>query len=111
MAYNFQIGINKTNIYTEYEILTQIVLYADDVLSTLMYRKNMPSYFKMTIVREKAMCVPGFFETNAVMKTQRRYRTQHGKDPPLYNALRRWVKQFQETVGVLNRKGAGRPNN
>jgi transposase len=50
------------------------------------------------------------FETKSVMKTQHRYRTQYGKDPPADNAIRRWVKQFQETGSVLRRKGAGRPS-
>jgi hypothetical protein len=36
---------------------------------------------------------------------QRGYRTQYGKDPPSDNAIRRWVKQFQETGSVLCRKG------
>jgi hypothetical protein len=39
---------------------------------------------------------------------QRRYRTQYGKAPPSDNAIRRWLKQFQETGCVLHRKGAGR---
>jgi hypothetical protein len=34
------------------------------------------------------------FETNAVIKTQRHYRTQYGKDPPSDNAIRRWLKQI-----------------
>jgi hypothetical protein len=41
---------------------------------------------------------------------QRRYRTQYGKDPPSDNAIRRWVKQLQETGSVLHRKEAGRPS-
>jgi transposase len=45
------------------------------------------------------------------MRTQRRYRTQYGKDPPSDNAVRRCLKQFQETGIVLHRKGAGRPSN
>jgi hypothetical protein len=35
---------------------------------------------------------------------QRRYRTQYGKDPPLDNAIRRWLKQFRKTGSVLPRK-------
>jgi hypothetical protein len=46
---------------------------------------------------ETVICVLWFFETKSVTKTQRRYRTQHGKDPPSDKAIRRWVKQFQET--------------
>jgi hypothetical protein len=42
----------------------------------------MTSYLKMATVQEKAMCILRFFETKSVIKTQRRYRTQYGKDPP-----------------------------
>jgi arsenate reductase-like glutaredoxin family protein len=52
------------------------------------------------------MSVLWFFETKSVIKTHRRYITQYGKDPPSDNAIRRWLKQFQETGSVLNRKGA-----
>jgi hypothetical protein len=45
--------------------------------------------------------------TLAAETTQRRYRTQYGKDPPSDKVLRRWLKQFQETGSVLHRKGAG----
>jgi hypothetical protein len=64
----------------------------------------------MATVQEKAMCVLWLFETKSVIKKQRRYRTQYGKDPPLDNAIRRWLKQFQETGSVLHQKGAGRPS-
>jgi hypothetical protein len=57
----------------------------------------------MATVQEKAMCVVWFFETKSVVKTQRRYRTQYGKGPLSDNAIRRWVKQFQETGGGLHR--------
>jgi hypothetical protein len=68
----------------------------------------MTPYFKMATVQEKAMCLLWFFETKSVIKTQRRYRTQYGKDPPSDNAIRRWLNQCQETGSVLHRKGAGR---
>jgi transposase len=64
----------------------------------------------MLTVQEKAMWVCWFFETKSVIKKQRNYRTQYGKDPPSDNAIRRWLKQFQETGSVLHRKGAGRPS-
>jgi transposase len=64
----------------------------------------------MATVQEKAMCVFWFFETKSVIMTQRRYRAQYGKYPPSDNAIRRWLKQFQETGSVLHRKGAGRPS-
>jgi hypothetical protein len=56
------------------------------------------------------MCILWFCETKFVIKTQRRYRTQYGKDPVSDNAIRRWLMQFQETDSVLHRKGAGRPS-
>jgi hypothetical protein len=62
----------------------------------------MTSYLKI--------CIVLFFETKSVIKTQRRYRTEHGKDPPSDNAIRRWLKRFKETRNVLHRKGAGRPS-
>lgn len=65
--------------------------------------------FKMASVQAKAMCVLWFFETNSVITTQRRYRARYGKDPPSDNAIRRWLKQFQQTGSVLQQKGAGRP--
>jgi transposase len=64
----------------------------------------------MVTVEENAMHVLWSFETNSVIKTQRRYRTQYGKDPLSDNAIRRWLKQFQETGTVLHRKGTGRPS-
>jgi hypothetical protein len=54
----------------------------------------------MATVQEKAMCVVWFFETKSVIKTQ------YGKEPPPDKAIRRWLKQFQETGRVLHRKGA-----
>jgi hypothetical protein len=62
----------------------------------------------MATVQEKAKCVLWFFETKSVIKMQRRYRTQYGKDPPSDNAIRRWLKQFQETGSVLGREIAYR---
>jgi hypothetical protein len=41
------------------------------------------------------------FETKSVIQIQRRYRTQYGKDPPSDNALRRWLKRFQETGSIV----------
>jgi hypothetical protein len=61
----------------------------------------------MDTVQEKAMCVLWFLETKSVIKTQRHYRTQYGKDPPSDNAIRLWLKQFQGTGNILHRKGAG----
>jgi hypothetical protein len=67
-------------------------------------------YLNLATVQEIAMYVLWFFETKPVIKMQRRYRTQYGKDPPTDKAIRRGLKQFQETGCVLHRKGAGRPS-
>jgi hypothetical protein len=64
----------------------------------------------MATVQEKAMCVLRFFEAQSVIKSQHRYRTQRGKDPPSDNAIRCRLKQFKETGSVLHRKGAGKPS-
>jgi hypothetical protein len=45
----------------------------------------MTSYLKMAVVQEKAVCVLWSFKTKSVIKRQRRYRTQYGKDPPSDN--------------------------
>jgi transposase len=51
-----------------------------------------------------------FFDIISVIEMQRRYRIQYGKAPPSDNAIRCWLKQFQETGTVLHRKGVGRPS-
>jgi transposase-like protein len=70
----------------------------------------MTSYLKMATIQEKAMCVLWFFATKSVINMQRRYITQYGTDPHPDKAIRRWVKQFQETGSVLHRKGERRPS-
>jgi hypothetical protein len=50
------------------------------------------------------------FRNKVRYQKQCRYRTQYGKEPPSDNAIRRWLKQYQETGSVLHRKGAGRPS-
>jgi hypothetical protein len=65
----------------------------------------------MATVQQKALCVLWFFETKSVIETQHSYRTRYGKDPPSDNALRRWLKQYQETGSVLRRKAAERLSN
>jgi hypothetical protein len=78
VAYNFQTGSNKIKLLTQYESVTQKVLFDNALLA-------------------EAMCVLWFFKTKSIIKTQRRYRTQYGKDPLSDNAIRCWLKQFQET--------------
>jgi hypothetical protein len=62
----------------------------------------------MSTVQEKATCLLWFLEIKSVIKTQCRYRTQHGEDPPSDNAIRRWLKQFQEIGSGLHRQETGR---
>jgi hypothetical protein len=62
------------------------------------------------VLFDYAVLVPPFFETKSVIKTHRHYRTQYGKDSTSDNAIRRWLKQFQETGNVLDRKGTVRPS-
>jgi hypothetical protein len=69
----------------------------------------MTSYLKIAIVQEKAMCILRVFEIRSVIEMQLRYRNQYGKDPPSDNAVRRVLKQFQETGSVLYRRVEGRP--
>jgi hypothetical protein len=59
---------------------------------------------KYDVISQSGDWVLWFFETKSVIKMQRRYRTQYGKDPHSDNAIRRSLKQFQETGGVLHRK-------
>jgi hypothetical protein len=70
----------------------------------------MTSYLKIATVQEKATCVLWFFDRKSVIKMRRYYRTEYGKALPSDNAIRRWLKQFQETGSVLHRKGARRPS-
>jgi hypothetical protein len=49
----------------------------------------MTSDLKMATIQEKVLCVLWFSETKSVIKTQRHYRTQYGKDPPSDNAIQR----------------------
>jgi hypothetical protein len=54
--------------------------------------------------RRKYDVIPQNGETKSVIKRQRRYRTQYGKDSLSDNAIRRWLQQFQEIGTVLHRK-------
>jgi hypothetical protein len=70
----------------------------------------MTSYLNLATVQEKEMFMLWFFETKSVIKEQHLYGAQYGKDPPSDKAIRRWLKQFQETGRVLHRKGTRRSN-
>jgi hypothetical protein len=41
----------------------------------------------MATLQEKVICVLWFFKTKSIIRTQRRYRTQNGKDPTSDNAI------------------------
>jgi hypothetical protein len=110
VAYDFQTGGKKMKLLTEYESVSKRVLFGNAVLAALMSERNRKSYLKIVTLQEKAMCVLWFCETKSGIKTQRLYRTQYGRAPASDNALRRWLKQFQETGSVRHRKGAGRPS-
>jgi hypothetical protein len=110
VAYNFQTGKTKIKLLTKYESLTQEVLFGNAVHAALMYGRKYDVIPNKMTVQERAICVLWFFETKSVIKKQRRYKTQYGNDPPSDNAIRRWLKQFQETGSVLHRKGVGRPS-
>jgi heterodisulfide reductase subunit C len=98
VAYTLQTGKNKAKLLTEYESVIQKVLFGNAVLVALM------SWRKYDVIPQNGDCSR---ESNmkSVIKTRRRYRTQYGNDPPSDNAIRRWVKQFQETGCVLHREG------
>jgi hypothetical protein len=88
MAYNFQTGKSKIKLLMEYENVMEKVLFISTVLAALMSgRKKLTSYLKMATVQKKTIYVLWFFETKSVIKTQRLYRTQYRKDPPLDNAI------------------------
>jgi hypothetical protein len=92
----------------EYENVTQKLLFGNALLAALVSARKYDAICQNGDCSKKAMYVFWVFETKSVIKMQRRYRTKYGKDLPSDNAIRRWVKQSQETDSVLHRKGAGR---
>jgi hypothetical protein len=63
---------------TEYKKATQEVLFGNAVLVTLMLGRV------YGVIIQNGDCsreILWFFETTSVIKTQRRYRIQYGKDP------------------------------
>jgi hypothetical protein len=47
----------------------------------------MISYLKMVTVQETGIRLRWFFETQSIIKKQRSYRIQYGKDPPSDNVI------------------------
>jgi hypothetical protein len=104
MTYNLLTENNKTKLFTEYGSVSQNVLFGNAVLAALMSGTEYDGITQNGDCSRESSVRTLVFRN----KMQRRYRTQYGKDPPSDNAIRRWLKQFQETGGVLRRKGAGR---
>jgi hypothetical protein len=110
MACNFQTGNNKIKLLTEYESVTQKVLFRNAVLAALMSGRKYDVIPQHGFCSRESNVRTSVFRKKAVIKTHCPYRTQYGKDSPSDNAIRRWLKQFQETGSVLHRQGAGRPS-
>jgi hypothetical protein len=94
VAYNSQTENKKNKLRTEYESVIQEVSFGNAVLAALMSGSKY-------VISQSSDCAYCSFS---------KQRTQYGKDPPADNAIRRWLKQFQETGSVLHRKGTGRPS-
>jgi hypothetical protein len=100
VANKLQIESNKIKLLMEYKNIIQKVLFDIAVLSALMCGRKyvIPQNDDCS---SEARCVLWFFETESVIKTQRRYITQYGRDLPSDNAIRLRLKQFQETCRVV----------
>jgi hypothetical protein len=92
---------NKIKLLTEYESVTQKVLWQCCIRRIDVWEE---------IWRHNSKWRLRLFETYTAIKMQRRYRIQYRKIPPSDNIIRRWLKQPQETGSVLRRKGAERTN-
>jgi hypothetical protein len=66
--------------------------------------ENMMPCLKMVTVQEKSMCVLWFPEKSPLSECSVVTELNYRKDPPSDNAIRRPLKQFQETGSVLRRK-------
>jgi hypothetical protein len=108
VAYNFQTGNNKIKLLTEYEGVTQKVLFGNAALAALMSGR------KYDVIPQNGDCSRESNVRTSVFRDKVRYQNatslQNSVDPPSDNAIRRWLKQFQETGSVLHRKGVGRPS-
>jgi hypothetical protein len=63
VAYNIQIGNSKIKLLTQYESVTQKVLFGNAVLTALISERKYDSDLKMGTVQENEMCVLWFLET------------------------------------------------
>ena len=62
---------------------------------------------KMAIPQEKTQCISWFIETKSDVQTQRKYRTNYGRDPPSRPSIYRWYRKFIETGSVLDTVRSG----
>ena len=75
-----------------------------------MYLINVLTNFcKMATRQERAQCVSWFIETKSDVRTQRKYRTKYGRDPPSGPSIHGWHKKFIETGSVLDTVRNGEP--
>ena len=63
----------------------------------------------MVTPQKKAQCASWFIKTKSDFQTQRRYRTNNGKDPPSRSSIHRWQKKLKETGSELNAVRSGPP--
>jgi hypothetical protein len=104
VAYNFQTVDNNIKLLTEYESVTQEVLFGNAVLTALMSGR------KYGVMPQNGDCYFGFSKQSPLSKRNVVTELNMEKIHPSDNAIRLWLKQFQETGSVLHRKGAGRPS-
>jgi hypothetical protein len=87
---------------TEYERVTQIVLFDNGVLAVFMSGR------KYDVITQNVRTL--------VFRHKVRYQNASSLQNPIWkrpsseNVIRHWLKPFQATGSVLHRKGAGRPS-
>jgi hypothetical protein len=85
VTYNFQTVNHKIKLLTEYESVTQKVLFGNGILAEFMSRR------KYDVMLQNGDCSrEGNVRTLVIrnkVKTQRRYRTQYRKAPLSDNAI------------------------
>jgi hypothetical protein len=101
--------ISKHKVLTEYESVTQEVLFDNAVLAALMSER------KYDVIPQNGDCSRESNVRTLVFRNKVRYQNAASlqnsiwKAPPSDDAIRRSLKQLQETGHVLHRRGAGRP--
>jgi hypothetical protein len=58
---------------------------------------------------EKSLCVLQYHTSKFVVTVQRVFREKYAKEPPTYEIIREWYKQFTETGCLCKQKSSGRP--